>query len=222
MGRAELRPRGPDARLPTELLVRRRARPHPAPGVGALRRRRNVVEHLQALHAGIGAAAGDQRLVRSGFDDAARFHNHDEIGVAHRRQPVRDDERRAAAHQPRDRRLDEALGFRIERARRLIEEQDRRVLEKGAGERDALALAAGQAVAAVADLGRVALAAAGLAASMIASSLAPGRPKAMFARTVSSNRTTSWLTTAILARSEARVASRTSVPSIRTAPPVTS
>ena len=79
---------------------------------------------------------------------APGLHDDDPVRVAHRREAVRDDEGGAAAHQARMAPLDEALGFRIERARRLVEEQDRRVLEEGAGERDALALAAGEPAAA--------------------------------------------------------------------------
>ena len=43
------------------------------------------------------------------------------------------------------------LRFGVERARRLVEEQDGRILQEGAGERDALALAARQAHAARPD-----------------------------------------------------------------------
>ena len=50
-----------------------------------------------------------------------------------------------------DRFLDTRLGLDVERAGRLVEHQDRRVLEHGAGDRDALALAARQLAAALAD-----------------------------------------------------------------------
>ena len=64
---------------------------------------------------------------------------------------MRDDDRRPADLEPVERVLDERLGFVVERARRLVEEQDRRVLQDRPGDRHALALAAGQARAAVAD-----------------------------------------------------------------------
>ena len=51
------------------------------------------------------------------------------------------------------------LHLRIERARRLVEDQDRRVLQQHAGDGDALALAAGQLHAALADVRVVGLAA---------------------------------------------------------------
>ena len=52
--------------------------------------------------------------------------------------------------QPVDRFLDARLGLDVERAGRLVEHQDRRVLQDSAGERDALALAARKLAAALA------------------------------------------------------------------------
>ena len=50
-----------------------------------------------------------------------------------------------------ERLLDRRLGAAVERAGRLVEDQDRRVLEQGAGDGDALLLAAGELEAALAD-----------------------------------------------------------------------
>ena len=50
-----------------------------------------------------------------------------------------------------DRLLDARLGLDVERAGRLVEHQDRRILEDRAGDRDALALAARKLAAALAD-----------------------------------------------------------------------
>ena len=47
--------------------------------------------------------------------------------------------------------------LRVDRRRRLVEDQDRRVLEERARDGDALALAAGELRAALAELGLVAL-----------------------------------------------------------------
>ena len=55
-------------------------------------------------------------------------------------------------HKFGDRFLDVALGFRIERRGRLVEQDDRRVLDQRARDRDALALAAGKLHAVLADL----------------------------------------------------------------------
>ena len=77
------------------------------------------------------------------------------------------------------------LAFRIERAGRLVEQQDGRIAQDGAGERDALALAAGQRHAALAEPRCVALrpgramkpsAWAASAARSTSASLASGRP----------------------------------------------
>ena len=56
--------------------------------------------------------------------------------------PMRDDERRAAAHETRERGLDAPLGFGVERGRGFVEDQHGRILQQRASDRDALALAA--------------------------------------------------------------------------------
>ena len=58
-----------------------------------------------------------------------------------------------SAHQAPERFADRLLGFAVERRRRLVEQQDRRILQKGARDCDALALAARKLDAAVADHG---------------------------------------------------------------------
>ena len=80
----------------------------------------------------------------SAFDNASMIENENLIGIGHRRQAVRNDERRAAGAQCVEGALDLGLRLGIERARRLIEDQDRRILQDGARDGDALALAAGQ------------------------------------------------------------------------------
>ena len=64
---------------------------------------------------------------------------------------MRDDDRRASLAQFRDRLLHVALGFGVERRGRLIEQDDRRVLDQRAGNGDALALAAGELQPVLAD-----------------------------------------------------------------------
>ena len=59
-------------------------------------------------------------------------------------------------------------------------------------------------------------------ASMSSASDASGRAYARFARIVSWKRCASWVTTPIISRSESKVASRVSIPLIRTAPERTS
>ena len=73
------------------------------------------------------------------------------------RQAVGDHERRAALHDRRQRRLDLALGGGVDRRRRLVEDQDARVGDERPRDGDALALAARERVAALADDGVEAL-----------------------------------------------------------------
>ncbi len=61
--------------------------------------------------------------------DAPVLEHDDAVRVADRREAVRDDERRPTAHQPLERFFDEVLALGVERARRLVEDQDARVLE---------------------------------------------------------------------------------------------
>ena len=90
----------------------------------------------------VGAARLHQFVVRAALDDAAVLHQQDQIGAADRRQPVRDDERRAPGEQRRHRRLNELLALGVEVARRLVEDQDLRRREDRARDRQPLLLAA--------------------------------------------------------------------------------
>src|SRR5947207_13465052 len=81
----------------------------------------------------------------------------DRACVANRREAVRDDERRAAVQKAAQGVLDLALGADVDRARRLVEDQDPRVGEQRTRERDELALAEREAEAALAELRVVAL-----------------------------------------------------------------
>ena len=70
--------------------------------------------------------------------------------------PVRDQKRRAAPHQAIHGLEDRGFGLHVDRARGLVEDQERRVLQERARERDALALAAGELHPALPDRRRVA------------------------------------------------------------------
>ncbi len=75
----------------------------------------------------------------------------------HAREAVGEDQRGAALHQAVERLLDHGLALRIDGGQRLVEDQDRRVAQERAGDGDALALAAGEPHAALADDRLVAL-----------------------------------------------------------------
>ena len=111
----------------------------------------------QAARVGVAAGVGDEVVVRARLDDPAVVEHRDPVGAADRREPVGDGDRRAAAAELVERALHGALGRGVERAGRLVEHEHARVAQQRAGDRDALALAAGEPVAARADEGVVAL-----------------------------------------------------------------
>ena len=95
--------------------------------------------------------------MRPTLDDAAVFHQQNQIRAADGREPVRDDERRAAGEQFGHRRLNQLLALGVEIARRFVEDQDLRRGEDRARDGEPLLLAAGQLHAAFADEGVIAL-----------------------------------------------------------------
>ena len=89
--------------------------------------------------------------MRAALDDAPVVHDEDLVGIHDRRQPVRDDERRVAARDAVELGLYRLLRLRIERRSRFVEDEDARVLEYRARDRDALLLAARELEPALAD-----------------------------------------------------------------------
>ncbi len=73
------------------------------------------------------------------------------VGIDNRAQAMGDHDGGAIFHQPRQRTLHMALAFGVERRGRFVQQQDRRIAQHGAGDGDALALAARQFQAAFAD-----------------------------------------------------------------------
>ena len=90
--------------------------------------------------------------MRAFLDDAALLHHDQAIHRGDSREAMRDGDHALALHERVERTLDRRLDLRIERARRLVQNEDRRVLEDHAGDGDALALAARQLHPALADL----------------------------------------------------------------------
>ena len=95
---------------------------------------------------------GRERRPLAVFDDASVIEHDDLVDVAQRRQPVRDHQRRAAAHERRDRCLQRGLGGRVDPGGRLVEHEQIRVAQPHAGEREQLCLAGRQPCAAGAEL----------------------------------------------------------------------
>ena len=78
--------------------------------------------------------------VGSALDDLAVLHNEDEIGVANRRKAMGDREDRAIRHELYKRVLHQLLGYRIERTRRLVENEDRGLADGSASDVEELPL----------------------------------------------------------------------------------
>ncbi len=106
---------------------------------------------LARVEVGVAASPGQQLLVPATLDDAASLDDEDRVGSPDRRQPVGDDEGRAPLHQLGEALLDQGLALAVERGGGLVEDQDSRVGQDRAGDRDPLALAAGELDAPLAD-----------------------------------------------------------------------
>src|SRR5271166_4674927 len=128
-------PFGIDVEKPflTPLLTNDPERHHP---------RSHVMGELGLGDVAVSLALRQQFAVAAAFDDPAVIDDADLVGLRHGRKAVGDDNGRAALAQSVKRLLDRLLGFGIERRGRLVEQNDRRVLEEGAGDGDALALSA--------------------------------------------------------------------------------
>ena len=151
--------------------------------IGSIRRR--FVAELRRVQLRVRALLAEQFGVLSALDDLTVIDHQNLVGGEDRGQPVRDGERRPPDRKARQGVLDQPLGAGVEGAGGLVEDQDARVLEDGAGDGDALLLAARKLIAALADDRIVAFRqadaiwswmAAAWAASISASSVASGRP----------------------------------------------
>jgi hypothetical protein len=111
-----------------------------AVGVGAGRRFARLLGH----QLGIDAALRHQVGMAALLGDLAAVQHQDAVAVDHARQAMGEDQGGAALHQPVERLLDHRLVLGIDGAQRLVEHQDRRVAQQRAGDRQPLALAAGE------------------------------------------------------------------------------
>ena len=106
---------------------------------------------LQSVERRVAPAPANQFIVSAILDQAPMVERQDAVGEANRGQAVGDDENRTSFGDLRHVLLDDPLAFIVERARGLVEDQDPRLAQQCASNRDALALAAGQAAATFAD-----------------------------------------------------------------------
>ena len=93
-------------------------------------------------HACVQPACGRKLCVRPLLDHPALVEHHDIIGVDDGREPVRDHHDRTPLREAGERLLDEDLVLWVGKRRRLVQDDDRGVLEDGTSEGDALLLAA--------------------------------------------------------------------------------
>ena len=95
---------------------------------------------LHVVQAAVGALGRKKLRMTPLLDHAMPIDHHDPVGIADRCEPMGDDEAGAAGSQLRQRLLDGPLGFAVEGTGRLVQDQDRGILQKHAGNRDALPL----------------------------------------------------------------------------------
>src|SRR5579875_1333010 len=89
---------------------------------------------------GVRPAGAEQLGVRADLGDPAVLEHHDPVGPGSGAEPVRHQDGGAARHELLGGRGHGGLGGGVERRGRLVEQQDRRIDQVGAGERDELAL----------------------------------------------------------------------------------
>src|SRR5215471_6166821 len=104
----------------------------------------------------INVAALEQFFVSAAVVDAAAFEDEHGVGVYEHRKTVRNDDDGTAFGDPQKVGIDDRLAFGIQRARRLVEDQDARIAEQRTGDSQALPLPAGQVRGALLNKGFVA------------------------------------------------------------------
>ena len=95
-------------------------------------------EKLRAAQVAINAGPRDELVVRAAFDNAAIVDDGDDVGVLDGGETMRDHETRAAVSRLVERVLNEPLTLGIERACRLVEQQDARIANESARDRNSL------------------------------------------------------------------------------------
>ena len=106
---------------------------------------------LRVMQSAVHAADRDEFLMRALLGDALFRDDDDAVRILDRRESMGNDERRAALRQLGQRLLNRRFGLRIQRRCRLIENENRRILQEHARNREALLLPAGELDAALSD-----------------------------------------------------------------------
>src|SRR5687768_15269249 len=103
------------------------------------------------------ASPSEQRTMGSVLDDSAPIEHQNLVGMRDGGQSVSDHEHRSPLEQPVDGSLHQTLGLRVERGRRLVEYQNRRIDEQRTRDRQTLPLPAGESRAALPKHGVIAV-----------------------------------------------------------------
>jgi hypothetical protein len=104
------------------------------------RNRLGPIAVLKAMKTRVESLLCQQVLGRPCLDDSSVLERHNPVGVADGGQPMGDEERGAAFHEPSQRLQQEPLGPRVQGAGRLVQDQDGRIPEKGPGDGQTLSL----------------------------------------------------------------------------------
>ena len=100
------------------------------------------VAGLRLIQAVVMTLASHQFVVAADLDDTATVEDDQSIGVTQRGQAVRNGNRRTSSYQVVECLLDFLLGGGVDRLGRLVEDQDARVDQQRAGDRDPLSFTA--------------------------------------------------------------------------------
>ena len=91
------------------------------------------------------------------LDDVALVQDQDAVAIDHAREPVCEDQRGSASHEPVERLLDHGLVLGVDGGQCLVQHEQRRVAQERAGDRHALTLPARELHALLSDHGAIAL-----------------------------------------------------------------
>ncbi len=105
----------------------------------------------------VAATRGEQVGMGALFNDASPVQHQDPVGIPNRGEPVRHDDAGATDQCVAETLEDAGLGMRVNRAQRIIQDENRRLLRQGPGNRRALLLPPGQVDAPFAQHGLVAV-----------------------------------------------------------------
>ena len=112
-----------------------------------------LFEALLFVEAGIVAISGEKFVVGAELDDASADEDGDAVGIADRGDAVGDEDGGAAFHAAAQLFEDALLGVGIDAGQGVVEDEDARVADQGAGKGGALLLTSGEGEAAFADEG---------------------------------------------------------------------